>query len=131
MPPLNIFASFEFDKDNELKNNFFRQAKDNSSHQVRNCSLKEAYPTEAWKEKARNAIRECDVVVILIGQDTHNAPGVRTEVEIARSLGKRVIQIRPWKRPYNGVPGVTVPIRWKWKRINRELDRIANQLGRR
>ena len=23
MPPLNIFASFEFDKDNELKNNFF------------------------------------------------------------------------------------------------------------
>lgn len=131
MPPLNIFASFEFDKDNELKNNFFRQAKDNSSHQVRNCSLKEAYPTEAWKEKARNAIRECDVVVILIGQDTHNAPGVRTEVEIARSLDKPIIQIQPKKRPHTGVSGIETTVRWYWKRINRELDRLANQLGRR
>lgn len=131
MPLLNIFASFEFDKDNELKNNFFRQAEDNSEHQVRNCSLREAYPTDAWKGKARNAIRECDVVVILIGQDTHNASGVRTEVEIARGLGKPIIQIQPKKRPHTGVSGIETTVRWYWKRINRELDRIANQLGRR
>ena len=131
MPPLNIFASFEFDKDNELKNNFFRQAEDYSDHQARNCSLKEAYPTDAWKEKARNAIRECDVVVILIGQDTHNAPGVRTEVEIARGLDKPIIQIQPQKRTHTGVSGIETTVRWYWKRIDRELNRIANQLGRR
>ena len=31
------------------------------------------------KNKARAAIRECDVVVVLIGQDTHNAQGVIVE----------------------------------------------------
>ncbi len=131
MPPLNIFASFEFDKDNELKNNFFRQAADHCNHQVRSCSLRAAYPTDAWKAKAREAIQRCDVVVILIGPDTHNAPGVQTEVEIARSLGKPIIQIQPQKRTHTGVRGIEPTVRWKWQRINRELDRIASQLGRR
>ena len=128
MPTLDIFASFEFDKDNDLKNNFFRQAKDNNTqHRARNCSLREAYPTEEWKGKARQAIGECDVVVILIGQDTHNAPGVKTEVDIARSLGKPIIQIQPQKRTYTGVSGIENTVRWYWKRINRELDKVANR----
>ena len=38
LPTLNIFVSFEFDKDNNLKNNFLRQAKENTQHRVRNCS---------------------------------------------------------------------------------------------
>lgn len=130
MPTLNIFISFEADKDKNLKNSFFQQAKTLTHHHVRNCSLNEAGPAQGWQQQARAAIEKCDVVVILIGQDTHNAQGIKAELRIARRLKKRVIQIRPWKRPYNGVPGVTVPIRWKWKRINRELDRIANQLGR-
>ena len=128
MPTLDIFASFEFDKDGDLKNNFFRQAKDNNTqHRARNCSLKEAYPTEEWKGKARQAIGECDVVVVLIGQDTHNAPGVKTEVDIARSLGKPIIQIRPHGRPYTGVPECGELIPWSWKRINAELAKVANR----
>ena len=73
MATLNIFVSFEFDKDNDLKNNFFAQAERHTQHRVRNCSLNEAYPDADWRQKARVAIEECDVVVILIGQDTHNA----------------------------------------------------------
>lgn len=126
MPTLDIFASFEFDKDKDLKNNFFRQAEDNNTqHHARNCSLNEAYPTEEWKDKARQAIRECDVVVILIGQDTHNAPGVKTEVDIARDLGRPIIQIRPHGRPYTGVSGCGELIPWRWKRINAELEKVA------
>ena len=45
-------------------------------------------PDEAWKNTARNAIRRCDVVVVLIGQNTHNAPGVIIETDMARSLKK-------------------------------------------
>ena len=88
MPTLNIFVSFEFDKDQDLKNNFLRQAKEQTNHRIRDHSLHEAYPDEAWKIKARNAIRQCDVVVLLIGQDTQNAPGVIVETDIARSLHK-------------------------------------------
>lgn len=124
MPTLNIFVSFEFDKDNELKNNFYEQAKSNTHHRVKNCSLNEAYPTQEWKGKARAAIRECDVVIVLIGEDTHNASGVRTEVDMARSFGKSVFQIRPQKRHYSGLSDLEKPIPGKWKCINEKLDDV-------
>ena len=125
MPTLNIIVSFEFDKDQDLKNNFLRQAKEQTNHRIRDHSLHEAYPDEAWKIKARNAIRQCDVVVLLIGQDTQNAPGVIVETDIARSLHKAVIQVRPQGRPYNGLARLGEPIPWRWSRINAELDTVV------
>ena len=127
MAVLNIFVSFEFDKDLDLKNNFYEQAKALTQHRVRNCSLKEAYPDEAWKRKARNAIGECDVVVVLIGEDTHNAPGVIVETDMARSLHKPVMQIRPKDRSYRGLTRLGDPIKWRWRTINAKLDAISPQ----
>ena len=124
MATVNIFVSFEFDKDQELQNNFYQQAETLSPHRIVDCSLHQTYPTREWKSKARKAIRRCDVVIILIGEATHNAPGVKEEIKIARSLGKPVIQIRPKGRPQTGVPGVKKPIPWKWKRINAALDAL-------
>ena len=124
---LSIFVSFEFDKDKDLQNNFYRQAKRETDHRIRDCSLHESYPDEAWKRKARNAISRCDVVVVLIGQDTHNAPGVIVETDMARSLNKRIIQVRPLGRTYNGLIRLEDPIPWRWSRINAELDRIASE----
>lgn len=124
MPEINIFVSFEFDKDQDLKNNFYRQAKDLSHHRVRNFSLREAYPTNGWKDKARSAIHGCDVMIVLVGPDTHNAPGVKTEVEIASQLGKPIFQVTPNGRPYSGVACIKDKLRWKWKLINRHLDQI-------
>ncbi len=127
MATLNIFVSFEFDKDNDLKNNFYEQANEHTRHRIRNCSLKEAYPDETWKRNAREAIGECDVVVVLIGQDTHNAQGVIVETDMARSLDKPVIQIRPQGRSYNGLTRLGEPISWKWRTINAKLDAIASR----
>ena len=124
MATMDIFVSFEFDKDRDLRDSFYEQAKQQTQHRVRNCSLREAYPTQEWKQKAREAIRGCDVVIVLIGEDTHNAPGVRTEVDMARSFNKPTLQVRPKKRPYAGVAGIEDPIPWRWKRINRRLDEI-------
>ncbi len=129
MAILNIFVSFEFDKDQDLKNNFYTQAKEETNHRIRDCSLHESYPDEAWKNKARNAIRRCDVVVVLIGQDTHNAQGVIVETDMARSFGKAIIQVRPQGRPYNGLTRLGQPIPWRWSRINTELERVASRRG--
>ena len=123
MATVDVFVSFEFDKDVDLKNNFYRQANDHSPHRIRNFSLREAYPTDEWKGKARAAIRECDLVIILIGPDTHNAPGVAIEVDIARRLGKLIFQVKPQGRTYNGAAGIEV-IPWKWRRINRKIDEL-------
>ena len=125
IPSLKIFVSFHFDKDNDLKNNFFTQAKTLTQHRILNFSLNEAYPTEIWKNKARTAIEECDVVIVLIGQDTHNASGGIVETDIACGLNKPIIQIRPQGRPYSGLTRLGEPITWKWKNINRRLDEVA------
>ena len=129
MATLNIFVSFEFDRDRDLQNNFYRQAEEETDHRIRDCSLHESYPDDAWRNRAKNAIRPCDVVVVLIGQDTHNAPGVIVETDIARSFNKPIIQVRPQGRPYQGLTRLGEPIPWRWSRINRELDRIASQRG--
>ncbi len=124
MATLNIFVSFEFDKDDELKNQFYRQAKEHTNHRIKNFALNEAYPDDKWKNKARNAIRGCDVVLVLIGQDTHNAPGVIIETDMARSLNKPVIKIRPQGRTYQGLTRLDEPITWKLKTINAKLDTL-------
>ncbi len=126
MPTLNIFVSFEFDKDNDLRNNFYEQARELTQHRVRNCSLNEAYPDETWRNRAREAIRECDVVVVLIGQDTHNAQGVIVETDMARSMNKPIIQIRPHGRTYNGLTRLEEPIPWRWRIINAKLEEISS-----
>ena len=126
MPTLNIFVSFEFGKDKDLQNNFYRQAKDETNHRIRDCSLHESYPDEDWKRKARNAINQCDVVVVLVGQDTHNAPGVIVETDMARSLNKPIIQIRPQGRSYQGLTRLGEPILWRWRAINAKLDAISS-----
>ena len=126
MPTLSIFVSFEFNKDKNLQNSFYRQAKEETNHRIRDCSLHETYPDEAWKNKARNAIRQCDVVIVLVGADTHNAPGIIVETDMARSMNKPIIQVRPQGRPYDGLTRLGEPIPWRWSRINAELDAIAD-----
>ena len=126
MPSLNIFVSFEFDKDNELKNSFYEQAKKEINHRIRNSSLNEAYPDEKWKKKARSAIAGCDVVVVLIGEDKHNAPGVIVETDMARTLSKPIIQIRPQGRRYKGLTRLGDPITWRWETINAKLNSAPN-----
>ena len=67
MPKLNIFVSFEFDRDRGLKDNFYKQAKEQTPHPVQDRSLEEAYSDKDWKKKAKRAIAQSDVVVVLIG----------------------------------------------------------------
>lgn len=127
MANLSVFVSFEFDKDNNLKNSFYKQATEHTQHSVRNCSLDKAYDDEAWKDKAREAIRACDVVFVLVGQNTHNAPGVLVETDIARSLNKPTIQVlseKARRRNYQGLTHLEDRIPWKWDLINRRLDEL-------
>ena len=127
MARLNIFASFEFDKDHNLKNSFLEQARTQTHHRIKNCSLNEAYPDDKWKRKARQAVGECDVVFVLVGQDTHNAPGVLVETDMARSLKKPTIQVLSAKarsNNYTGLRHLKDRIPWKWQVINRRLDEL-------
>ena len=92
MANLRIFISFEFDKD--------RQAREQSQHRVRNCSLNQAYPDEAWKNKARQAIRECDVVLVLNQSQGGNYmdSGIKAGLRVSEEFlgGFSFMYFSPW-----------------------------------
>ena len=126
MAKVGVFFSFEFDRDKELYGSFFAQAKHQSRHAIRNYSLDEKHPPtdDSWKADAENKIAQCDIVIIVVGQDTHNAPGVKVEKEIAKRLGKCVFQIQPQKQNYGGVDGAGEIIPWKWDQIDAKIDEL-------
>ena len=124
MARVGVFFSFEFDKDKELYGSFFAQAKEQSRHAIRDYSLDKVDPPDDWEEKAESQIAQCDVVIVVIGQDTHTATGVEVEVEIAKQLGKCVFQIQPQQQNYGGVDGAGEMIPWKWDEIDAKIDEL-------
>ena len=124
MAAVRIFLSFEFDKDEQIRRNFYALAKENSSYRVEDHSLKEDCPTDQWLDKARKKIRQCDIVIVLVGQDTHNAPGVEKEVTVADELDKPIFQIRTQGQNWGEVSGAGELIPWNWKKINKMIDTL-------
>ena len=124
MAKVKVFLSFEFDKDKELQPNFYAQAKDHSCHEIENYSLKEtSRPNDnSWLRKSEELIALSDIVIVVLGQDTHNAPGVKKEVTIANQLEKQVFQTRPQKRTSGAVPGAGDEITWNWKKIDENIS---------
>ena len=62
-----------------------------------------------------------DIMIVLLGQDTHNAPGVIKEVGEANQLKKPIFQIRPRARTSGPVPGAGDVIPWQWKKIDEKI----------
>ena len=125
MTKVRIFLSFEFNKDGKLCKDFYAQAaRGDSCYAIENYSLDETYrphSNRAWLKKARSLISQSDIVIVLLGQDTHNAPGVEKEVTITNQEKKPIFQIRPQGSTAGSVDGAGDVIPWKWKRINEKI----------
>ena len=125
MATVGIFLSFEFDRDEELHQNFYEQARELSCYRVKDCSLQEPYPPHndrEWLEKAHSLISQSDIVIVVVGQDTHNAPGVEKEVTIANQEEKPIFQIRPQSSTAGSVEDAGDMIPWEWKRIDEKIS---------
>lgn len=122
-----VFWSFEFDKDAKLRGDFFAQAKrGDSGHYILDYSLQERYPEDQWLDKAKKQIEQCDIMIVLVGQDTHNAPGVEKEVTIANQEGKPIFQIRPQGKTWGEVKGAGDLIEWKWDKIDEKIGELLD-----
>lgn len=125
--PVRVFLSFEFGKDNELHQNFYAQAKEHSKHEIIDYSLNEPYyPDELWLNKARKQITQSDIVIVVIGDDTHNAAGVEKEVSVAKQWRKPMFQIQPQQRTSGEVNGAGEVISWKWKQIDAMIAKLLS-----
>lgn len=127
MTKVRVFLSFEFGKDNKLHGNFYAQAEEQSCYNICDYSLNEEYqPSDEWLQKARNQICQSDIVIVMVGQDTHNAPGVEKELTIANQLKKPIFQIRPQGKTWGEVGGARELIEWKWEKIDEKIKELLN-----
>jgi hypothetical protein len=124
MARTKIFVSYDFDNDKVLKDFIIGQAKlPDSPFAVADHSLNEAAPEKLWEMKAYTAIKRADVFVVMLGPRTRFAPGVRKEVAMAKSLGKKRFQVIGYKDGSRtwAVPNAGGTFSWNWPTLKRLL----------
>ena len=124
MAKVGVFFSYDFTKDKELYGSFFAQAKKESDHTICDYSLGKVHPPTDWRVEAEKRIAQCDIVITVVGQDTHTASGVEDERKIAKRLNKKRFQIQPQKQNYGGLNGAGEIIPWKWDKIDAEINEL-------
>lgn len=87
MAKKRVFISFDFDNDEFLKTALVGQSKhEDSPFELADHSIKQHLYGD-WEEKAKIRIKSADLVVVMCGQNTHNARGVGIELKIAQQHG--------------------------------------------
>ena len=119
-----VFVSFDFDNDRTLKEFLIGQSRlPDSPFEIADHSLKEAAPMLQWEAWARAAINRCDVMIVIVGSQTHRAPGVLKEVQMARSSNKPIVQLKGYRNTrLTRVPGAGRLYAWTWDNLQRLLN---------
>jgi hypothetical protein len=119
-----VFVSFDFDNDRVLKDFIIGQSRHSDSpFDVVDTSLKEAAPMKTWEDKARRAIAGSDMVIVMVGEKTHRAPGVLKEVRMARDEEVPIVQIIGYKTgKYTPVADAGRLYDWNWDNLKKLLS---------
>ena len=122
MAKKKVFVSFDYETDYNLKGSLIGQAKQpDSPFAVSDVSLKEREPEQEWLAKAKAAIAGCDVFVVILGRNTHSAPGVIKEIEIAKGMNKPRFQLMPQRKDWRQMDGAGCVVDWKWANLKKKL----------
>jgi len=124
MAKKKVFVSFDFDNDKSLKDLIVGQARlPDSPFEVIDTSLKEAAPMKTWEDKARVAIKRSEIVLVMVGSNTHKAPGVLKEVQMARDEKIPIVQMIGHKDGnYTAVPNAGRLYAWNWDNLKNLLS---------
>jgi hypothetical protein len=125
-PKPKVFISFHID--DEAQVNLLRhQAKNSDQLEFDDRSLKEPFD-EKWKTQCTERIRKSDVLIVAIGENTHNRDAVDWEIRKAHELGVPVIGMRIYSDKNHKVPQAMKDHRdkvvpWNLDTIQSELDK--------
>ena len=119
--PRSVFFSFEFERDAGRRGTFLGQAKKCCDFELTDCSLPSAEHSNKWRREVRERMKASDVDIVMLGPDTHNAPGVKDELSLAGEVECPVVQLMPQGKNYGLVAQHGAVCRYKWPRINQML----------
>ncbi|NOX16296.1 MAG: hypothetical protein GXP61_09820 [Epsilonproteobacteria bacterium] len=118
MTKKKVFISFDFDNDLKLKNLLAGQAKlPDSPFEISDWSLKEAAPEKHWEDKAEAKIKRSNIVVVIVGDKTSKASGVKKEVKLARKNNITIVQIKVQNTNPLKVADAGVLYNWTWDNL--------------
>ena len=114
----SVFLSFEFEKDAGRRRGFICQAEEHCEFAIIDRSLPSAQHDKRWRQEAIKGIRASEVVIVLLGPDTQNAPGVKDELSLAGEVSRPVVQLMPQRKNYGLVAKNGAVCEYSWKTIN-------------
>ena len=117
----SVFLSFEFHKDASRRGAFMGQARRHCEFALIDKSLPDAEHSNRWRQDVRNKMKNSDVVIVLLGPDTQNAPGVKDELSLAGEVACPVVQLMPQDCNYGLVAKNGALCEYRWNRINHML----------
>lgn len=120
-PSRSVFLSFEFEKDAGRRDAFISQGKQNCGFVLQDKSLPAAVHDDKWRREVKEKMEGSDVVIVLLGPDTHNAPGVKDELSLAGEAGCPVVQLMPQGQNYGLVAKNGAVCKYRWKDVNQML----------
>ena len=120
-PFRSIFLSFEFEKDVGRRSDFISQARKHCEFSLKDMSLPAANHDDKWRRDVKERMKVADVVIVLLGPDTHNAPGVKDELSLAGEVGCPVVQLMPQGKHYGLVGKYRAVCGYKWTAVNQML----------
>lgn len=90
-------------------------------------SVKEPFD-EKWKTQCTERIRQSSVLIVMIGEDTHEREAVLWEINKAYELGKPVIGVRIYKDKSHTIPEPLVEnnarvVNWRMEEIQDAIDK--------
>jgi len=121
------FISFDYDNDIQLKNLLSGQAKNSTTpFFFDDWSVKEPFPQSTWKSDVRIKIKQCDFVMVLIGQNTYQRSGVLEEIKIANEENIPTFGIYEQGMNYYLPEGINKRfISWTWPNITAAINNLS------
>lgn len=121
----SVFLSFEFEKDGGRRGAFISQGRRNCEFVLEDKSLPAAEHNDKWRRDVKERMKVSDVVIVLLGPDTQNAPGVKDELSLAGEVGCPVVQLMPQGQNYGLVAKNGAVCKYRWKDVNQMLKEPA------
>ena len=117
----SVFLSFEFEKDAGKRKDFLHEAGIYSEFVLEDKSLPAAVHDEKWRKEVKERMKDSDVVIVLLGPDTHNAPGVLDELSLAGEVERPVVQLMPQRQNFGLAGKYRAVCKYKWTLVNKML----------
>src|SRR4051812_26929463 len=79
------FVSFDYDHNEESRRLFVGQGKKDSPtpFAIGDWSSKDVLPQKTWEQTIETKIGRCNLLIVLVGRQTHAATGVKKEIAMA------------------------------------------------